>query len=417
MPSPWRLLTRRGRLLLLLGFAIATFAALWGQRDLLWLGVALALLPVIATLVVVMTRMGLRVQRVMDPPQAPVGSPISGQLVLDKSRNLSGGLLLFEETLPSELGPSPRFTLHQVAGHTHREFTYQINSTKRGRYVAGPLRAETRDPFGLVRLMRSQTSGAEVLITPIVHDLNIGSWRSAGHTVGEVSPQRIGMMGEDDVLLREYRHGDDLRRVHWRSSARFGQLMVRREEQAWDPTALVLVDSRVVSNVGEGPDCPLEWMVSCAASAAIHFLRRGFRVAVADASGHLYQARPQHESALAEQEIIEMLTDVKLFERTNLDDLIHAARQATSGQSIIAVLGGCTAVDAQLLVELGGPQTRSGAILLDISTWPHSKPNHDAKRHLLEGRERLHAAGWSTYIVSYGISVPDAWNMMTENSL
>ena len=66
------------------------------------------------------------------------------------------------------------------------------------------------------------------------------------------------MAGEDDVIPRAYRDGDELRRVHWRSTARYGELMVRREEQRWRNRATVLLDSRSISHMGTGAGSSFE---------------------------------------------------------------------------------------------------------------------------------------------------------------
>ena len=61
---------------------------------------------------------------------------------------------------------------------------------------------------------------------------------------GDSRARSVAVHGEDDAPTREYRHGDDLRRVHWRSTARVGELMVRREEQPWESRATVVLDTR-----------------------------------------------------------------------------------------------------------------------------------------------------------------------------
>ena len=85
--------------------------------------------------------------------------------------------------------------------------------------------------------------------------------------------------------MREYRRGDDLRRVHWRSSARVGELMVRREEQPWQSRATVFLDNRGTSHRGQGAACSLEAAVSAAASIAVHLTHRGYTVRLVTASG------------------------------------------------------------------------------------------------------------------------------------
>ncbi len=82
-------------------------------------------------------------------------------------------------------------------------------------------------------------------------------------------------VGDDDVIPRAYRNGDELRRVHWRSTARYGELMVRREEQRWQDRAVLLLDSRRSAHTGSGPSSSFEFAVSAAASVGVHLARQG----------------------------------------------------------------------------------------------------------------------------------------------
>ena len=59
-----------------------------------------------------------------------------------------------------------------------------------------------------------------------------------------------------------YRDGDELRRVHWRSTARHGELMVRREEQRWRNRAVLLLDTRARAHSGTGAGSSFEFAVS-----------------------------------------------------------------------------------------------------------------------------------------------------------
>src|SRR4029453_1872344 len=93
---------------------------------------------------------------------------------------------------------------------------------------------------------------------------------------GENRPRAIASAGEEDATVREYRDGDDLRRVHWRSTARRGELMVRREEQPWQSRCAMFLDARTISHHGHGPSSSLEWAVSAAASIGIDRIRRGY---------------------------------------------------------------------------------------------------------------------------------------------
>ena len=137
--------------------------------------------------------------------------------------------------MPRELGSRPRFLVDKADLSWRRVVEYPLLGRVRGRFSTGPLTVRTTDPFGLVQLDRQFVATSEVMVTPRVVPLpTIRATGGAGST-GEARPHRIGVVGQDDVLVREYRQGDDVRRIHWRSTARWGDLMVRREEQAWDP--------------------------------------------------------------------------------------------------------------------------------------------------------------------------------------
>ena len=96
---------------------------------------------------------------------------------------------------------------------------------------------------------------------------------------------RVRAGSAEDVTVREYRRGDDLRRVHWRSSARTGELMVRREEQPWQSRATLFLDNRTHAHRGHGAASSLEYAVSAAASVALHLAQRGFMVRLVTADG------------------------------------------------------------------------------------------------------------------------------------
>ena len=108
-----------------------------------------------------------------------------------------------------------------------------------------------------------------------------GAWTGSGDN----RPRAFAIGSAEDVTVREYRRGDDLRRVHWRSSARVGELMVRREEQPWQSRATLFLDNRVRSHRGQGIASSLEAAVSVAASIAVHLTHRGFAVRLVTAAG------------------------------------------------------------------------------------------------------------------------------------
>ncbi|MDQ1705009.1 MAG: hypothetical protein QOF18_1375, partial [Frankiaceae bacterium] len=227
-------LTVRGRCLLAAGIAAAVSAIVLHEVNVLRIGVFLVALPLLSYAMVARTRYRLTCTRRLDPVRVNAGRPAQVLLKLQNVSRLPTGLMLAEDTVPYMLGGRPRFVLDRVLPQRAVNVDYTVRSQLRGRYRIGPLTVRLTDPFGLCELTRSFSSADLLVVTPQVvplPDVRLGGdWAGAG----ESRARSVATSGEDDAATREYRRGDDLRRVHWRSTARTGELMVRREEQPWE---------------------------------------------------------------------------------------------------------------------------------------------------------------------------------------
>jgi uncharacterized protein (DUF58 family) len=182
--------------------------------------------------------------RLLAPPRLPAGQSAAVTIQLANVSRLRTGLLLCEDTVPLALGSRPRFVLQGIAGGGSREFRYQLGSDTRGKYTVGPLQVRVADSFGLVSISRAFSAASTLTVTPRIVPLTrpplAGNWLGDS----EHGKRSISASGEDDAAPRAYRTGDGLHRVHWRSTARHGELMVRREEQHWRNTATLFLDTR-----------------------------------------------------------------------------------------------------------------------------------------------------------------------------
>ncbi len=186
-----------------------------------------------------------------------VGASSRVVLRLQNLSRLPTGTMLLEDRLPYALGSRPRLVLERLGAHQASSVAYTVRADVRGRYEVGPLVVRLTDPFGLCELTRSFPSVDRLTVIPQV--VPLPSVRLAGEYAGtgESRARSVAVHGEDDAATREYRHGDDLRRVHWRSTARVGELMVRREEQPWESRATVVLDTRQHGAPRRGPDVEL----------------------------------------------------------------------------------------------------------------------------------------------------------------
>ena len=268
-------LTTRGKSFLAAGLAAGAFGLGLGERALLSIGIVLVALPLLAALATSRARYRIRCTRRISPPRVSAGQTAAVSLRLENISRLPTGLLLAEDTLPYSLGTRPRFVLERIEQGGWRELTYPIQSGARGKYTIGPLQVRVADAFGLVELTRSFAARNTLVVTPAIISLPTlslaGNWRGegGGHT------RTADTAGEDDVIPRPYRDGDELRRVHWRSTARHGELMVRREEQRWRNRAVLLLDTRARAHSGAGAGSSFEYAASAIASIGVHLARSG----------------------------------------------------------------------------------------------------------------------------------------------
>ncbi len=283
-------LTLRGKGLLAVGLGLAVGAVLSGQLDLMRIAVLLLALPLVTLLWVSRRSFRLGCVRTLTPSRLEVGQ--AGE-VTTRITNLSttnfgrtdiGGLLV-EDGVPAALGRTAYGVLTRLRSKESTDLVYPVHATQRGEWQVGPLGVTAVDPFGLVRLRRTFQSRYRVLVLPSVVTLPGGGLRAEHRGFGESSMSMLAARGNDDLVPREYHHGDDLRRIHWRASARTGQLMVRREEQPWTRHATVVMDLCASAHAGMGPWSSFETAVSLAASTSIALLRNGFEVRLCSSDG------------------------------------------------------------------------------------------------------------------------------------
>jgi len=404
-------LTVRGRCLLAAGFAAVICAAALHEVNLLRVGIFLLALPLISYAMVARTRYRLTCTRRLDPVRVNAASPAQVLLRLQNVSRLPTGLMLAEDTVPYMLGGRPRFVLDRVLPQRAVDVDYTVRSQLRGRYRIGPLTVRLTDPFGLCELTRSFSASDLLVVTPQVVSLPEirlgGDWAGAG----ESRARSVATAGEDDAATREYRQGDDLRRIHWRSTARRGELMVRREEQPWQSRAVLLLDCRGAAHHGDGPLSSLEWSISAAASIGLHLAKAGFTMRVVGDGGDEVAAASVGSDAF-DSLLLDDLAVRTASDNTGVRAGITAIRRGGGEEMLVAIIGPLSSEDAQTLARAAhGGQSVGVALVLDTASWTALAPRaaEAAEREHQQTCEVLAAAGWRVLPVRAGTSLAELW--------
>ncbi len=198
-------------------------------------------------------------------------------------------------------------------------------------------------------------------------------------------------------MTREYRHGDPLRRVHWKASARHGELMVRLEEQRSHAHARILLDTRrsghrdaVPAALDQPQSDSFEWSVAFAASLTFHLQRVGFTVDVIE-TGYRQLSAPEHRD-----EFLGSLSAVELVDGPHDPRLLSfMPGQGRSLGSVFAIVADAEPATVDRLVTQRAQ--------FDIAIAFVVNPHHD----LLLGA--LRDAGWATVAVRSDDDLADVW--------
>ncbi|MFF8904224.1 DUF58 domain-containing protein [Streptomyces olivaceoviridis] len=409
-------LTTRGRSFLAAGIAAAICSFVLGLSELLRVGLLLAVLPLICAAVLYRTRYRVAASRRLAPARVPAGSEARVHLRMDNVSRLPTGLLMLQDRVPYVLGPRPRFVLDRVEPGGRREVSYRVRSDLRGRYPLGPLQLRLTDPFGMCELTRSFSTHDTLTVIPRVEPLSPVRFGGEAKGYGDGRQRSLALAGEDDVIPRGYRYGDDLRRVHWRSTARYGELMVRREEQPRRSRCTVLLDTRGGAYEGAGPDSAFEWAVSGAASVLVHMLERGFSVRLLTDSGSAVPgegadgfAGTGQETADAAGLMMDTLAVIDHSDGTGLSRAYDVLRGGNEGL-LIAFLGDLDEEQATTVAKMSRRSGGAVAFVLDPDTWTREATDvpHPGDRH--EERLRmLREAGWTALSVPRGASPDELW--------
>jgi uncharacterized protein (DUF58 family) len=261
------------------GVVLTAAGYAFGYREAAVLGVV-CLLAVASALVWTLPRPALEAQRRIAPRKVGRGDPAAGIVTLTNT----GGRARRGLRATDVCGGEPVSFEAPVLkpGQTHQAH-YPLPTGRRGRIRVGPLRLDRTDPLGLSRRAVTYGSADTFVVRPRICLLPVLPSGTAHHLEGPTSDT-----ADDGSLtfhaLREYVLGDDLRRVHWRSTARTGTLMVRQMVDVSLPHTTVVLDTRPAAYA---VDDDFELAVDCAASIAYAAARSNFPVDLLTETGPL----------------------------------------------------------------------------------------------------------------------------------
>ena len=435
---PRHLFSQRGWGLLAAGGICMLAAQVMGRRDLLSLSVLLIVLPVVSLAGIRLLKPRFQVYREFNPSPVETSAIATVRLAVART-GYGGGRAIMEERLPPRLGESPafHFPARSTKGGTSR-YEYHLRSGKRGQYLIGPVTAEFTDPFGLSLHRRSIDDGDTLTVTPAAVELPVTGLAGARGNDGITATRTRANPSDDDVMTREYRPGDPMRRVHWAATAHHGALMVRQEESVTTPEATIILDQRFAAfsgghGSGFGGDAAMdghemitsgtfEWAVVAAISICTHLSERNYALRLLGPRGEPAFLRspsaPEPESeefngVSGLQSIAESLAAIQLSGPHHAardhggqdagpavfgDHLMDKLSAHRMRGPLVAVLGRISPNEARALAPAAGYGANAFAIIVS------ERPADSG-----DALEALRRGGWRAVAVPASVPVPDAW--------
>lgn len=401
------MLTGRGRMFAAVGIALLAAGVAIGQRDVLRIAILLLATPLLSAALLWFTPARLRLRRRVQPEQVQPDTPATVQVQVRNTSRAWSRLLLAEEQLPFAMTTNPRFTIDRLPPGGDVTVSYRVSGPSRGVYHLGPLIYRVSDALGMATRQRRDESTVPLIVLPRIHPLG-GELTGGAQGQADDGVSQVAVAGDYDVSTRGYLPGDDLRRVHWRSSARRGELMVRREEQSHERLATVILDTRRQGHLGAGSESSLEWAVSAAASVCEHLAGEGFAIRLlTDGIDHDWVS-PEDSPGRARQ-----LTRLATVTETATDALTAAVELAVGtahSQFTVAVLG---QTEPRVAAPLA--QAPAGvAMLLAVERWADLPTGQITERS--RGRaalaDDLGRVGWACGDYGPSDSVSHLWGRL-----
>jgi uncharacterized protein (DUF58 family) len=271
--------TRTGLLVGIASAVLVVTGRLLGLAELYAIGAAVGLLALVCALWVGLRRLDIVVTRSVRPSRVHVGNPCT---VAIQVRNRAGRATPVLRLLDPVTGTAGADLLLAPIGlRRTTDVAYRLPTTKRGIVTVGPMQVAMSDPFGLASTRNPAAPAVEVTVLPRVDDIPPLPRSVGPDPDGTAETGSLGRSGEDFAALRPYIVGDDLRRVHWPSSARTGDLLVRQHDVPWQGRVCVVLDLRRQAT----DEVTLERAISAAASVLRTHLRRGDHVRLVTTTG------------------------------------------------------------------------------------------------------------------------------------
>lgn len=362
-------MTRQGWMVVWGGIALLAAGRLVGISELYVFGAAALVLVVLAVVYVNLSRLDLEISRTVHPARVHAGQTSRVEIRLQNLRRNATPLLRLRDPVSGTEGAEllvPPLDRNAVAAAS-----YRLPTERRGVHRVGPLEVVVGDAFGLVRSATEAADAVEVTVLPRIDAIEPVPF-TVGHDplAGSLQPNALGRGGDDFYALRPYVVGDDLRQIHWPSTARHDELLVRQQEQPWQGRTTVVLDLRRAAHDADS----IEVAVSAAASIVNANTQRNdlVRLVTTDGTDSGFAVGRGHLGSM-----LEHLAVVQPAGMASLKAMLEVLKEG-SGGALVVIVAYVPGEELNAVVRLG---RRYGSLtVVKIDSIPRTARRADGSR-------------------------------------
>jgi uncharacterized protein (DUF58 family) len=236
-------------------------------------------------------------------------------------------------TLPGGL-PGRAITL---SGHSERSWLIRVPLARRGHFRIEPLHIRTGDPFGFFEASATVGQGVSVIVYPRLEALPMWRLPAASLEGSHASPERTLQTTPLAFTVRPYAPGDSMNRIHWRSTARHGEIQVKEFDLEQTADAWIILDLQRSVQTGRGDESTTEAAIRAAASIADRAINENRAVGMTVNAGRTAYL-PADRGGRQHQKIMQLLAAVDADSATPLvETLIASVSRLRRGMTAVII--------------------------------------------------------------------------------
>ncbi len=327
----------------------------------------------------------LRADRTVSPPRIPAGGVCQVELVVSSPSRRRSAVTAVDDLVDGDR--AVRLHVGPVVAGEPTVTRHRLPVSRRGLLAVGPMTLVTNDPFGIWERRRASASRVQVVVLPrIVPLVGLPEPRGEEPEAGHRDATTLQAATDEVSMLRAFRPGDDVRRVHWPTTARVGEPVVRQYDEPSQRRVTVLLDTSRDRVRGDA----FERAVSAAASVAVTSASSGqaVRLVTPDGidTGFL-------DAATGIEPLLDLLATIDTVELERLDAVRSAISAQPGGGTLVSVWGrmvGDAADEAPLIEARFGAALRVVCDPSEAGGGPWPLARHDGNSDL--------GASWSAAV-------------------